>query len=105
MKPLYLFINCGSRYIEEKGVDKYLIFDSMELYSVKLHSIENNSYLKKIHGCFNGIRDKSKVLLKKYNLVFNGIRDKMKKINHDECNYEKGYMNIKFNSDDNLLLN
>ena len=37
--------------------------------------------------------------------VFNGIRDKMKKINDDECKYEKGYMNIKFNSDDNLLLN
>ena len=54
---------------------------------------------------FNGIRDKNKVLLKKYNHVFNGIRDKMKKINDDECKYEKGYMNIKFNSDDNLLLN
>ena len=59
----------------------------MELYSVELHSIENNIYLKKIHGCFNG------------------IRDKIKKINHDECNYEKGYMNIKFNCDDDLLLN
>ena len=52
VNPLYLCINCGSRYVEEKGVDKYLIFDSMELHSVELHSIENNSYLKKIHGCF-----------------------------------------------------
>ena len=47
---------------------------------------------------------KKKVLLKKYN-VFNGIRDKIKEINSDECNYEKDYMKIKFNSDDSLPLN
>ena len=47
---------------------------------------------------------KKKVLLKKYN-VFNGIRDKIKEINSDECDYEKDYMKIKFNSDDSLPLN
>ena len=30
---------------------------------------------------------------------------KEKKIKSDECDYEKDYMKIKFNSDDNLLLN
>ena len=44
------------------------------------------------------------MLLKKYN-VFNGIRDKIKEINSDECDYEKDYMKIKFNSDDSLPLN
>ena len=42
--------------------------------------------------------------LKKHNDVFNGIRDKIKKISGDECNYEKYYMKIKFNSDDDLPL-
>ena len=30
---------------------------------------------------------------------------KIKEISKDECDYEKGYMKIKFNSDDYLLLN
>ena len=49
--------------------------------------------------------DENKELLKKYNDVFNGIRNKIKKISGDECDYEKDYMKIKFNSDDNLPLN
>ena len=48
--------------------------------------------------------DKNKELLKKCN-VFNGIRDKIKEITNDDCDYEKDYMKIKFNSDDNLPLN
>ena len=64
MKPLYLCINCGSRYIEEKGVDKYLIFDSMELYSVELHSIENNIYLKKYMDVLMELEIKVKCYLK-----------------------------------------
>ena len=47
---------------------------------------------------------KIKSYLKKYNDVFNGIRDKIKKISGDECDYEKYYMKIKFNSDDDLPL-
>ena len=39
---------------------------------------------------------------KKYNDVFNGIRNKIKKVSGDECDYEKDYMEIKFNSDDDL---
>ena len=56
VNPLYLTISHASGYIEEKGVNKYLIFDSMELHST----------------------DENKELLKKYN-VFSGIRNKIKK--------------------------
>ena len=78
VNPLYLTITHASGYIEEKGVNKYLVFDST---------------------------DENKELLKKYNDVFNGIRNKIKKISGDECDYEKDYMKIKFNSDDDLPLN
>ena len=49
--------------------------------------------------------DQNKELLKKYNNVFNGIRSKIRKISDDECDYEKYYRKIKFNSDDDLPLN
>ena len=74
--PLYLRINHASRYIEEIKENKYLIFDPT---------------------------DENKELLKKYD-VFNEIRDKIKEISNDECDYEKDYMKIKFNSDDYLPL-
>ena len=78
INPLYLNITHANGYIEEKGVNKYIVFDST---------------------------DKNKELLKKYNDVFNGIRDKIKEINSNKCDYEKDYMKIKFNSDDDLPLN
>ena len=78
MNPLYLRITHANGYIEEINENKYLIFDSI---------------------------DENKELLKKYNDVFNGIRNKIKKISGDECDYEKDYMKIKFNSDDELPLN
>ena len=52
VNPLYLTITHASGYIEEKGVNKYLVFNST---------------------------DENKELLKKYNDVFNGIRNKIKK--------------------------
>ena len=83
VNPLYLIIAHTSGYTErssteEKGVNKYFVFNST---------------------------DENKELLKKYSDVFNGIRNKIKKINGDECDYEKDYMKIKFNSDDDLPLN
>ena len=78
LNPLYLCISHANWYIEEKVVNKYLIFDA---------------------------RDENKELLKKYNVVFNGIMDKIKKVSSGECDYEKYYMKIKFNSDNNLPLN
>ena len=80
VNPLYLTIAHTNGYIEEKGVNKYLVFVSMELHST----------------------DETKELLKKYNDVFNGIRSKIKKLSGDECDYEKDYMKIKFNSHDDL---
>ena len=52
VNPLYLTISHARGYIGEKGVNKYLVFDSA---------------------------DENKELLKKYNDVFNGIRNKIKK--------------------------
>ena len=83
VNPLYLRINHTSGYIEEIDENEYLIFDSMELYSI----------------------DEYKELLKKYNNVFNGIMGKIKEVSNDQCDYEKDYMKIKFNSDDSLPLN
>ena len=75
---LYLGITHANGYIEEKDANKYSVFDST---------------------------DKNKELLKKYSDVFNGIRDKIREINNNECDYEKDYMKIKLNSDDDLPLN
>ena len=78
MNPLYLRIIHANGYIEEIHENKYIIFDST---------------------------NENKELLKKYNDVFNGIRDKIKEKSSGECDYEKDYIKIKFNSDDNLQLN
>ena len=62
MNSLYLRVDHVNGYIEEKGINKYLVFNST---------------------------DENKELLKKYNDVFNRIRDKTEEISGDECNYEK----------------
>ena len=67
-----------SGYIEEKGINKYLVFNPT---------------------------DEKKELLKEYNDVFKESRIKIKKISGDECDYERDYMKIKFNSDEDLPLN
>ena len=64
--------------LKKKNGNKYLIFDSV---------------------------DANKKLLKKYNDIWNGIKNKIKEVSDGECDYEKDYMKIKFNSDDNLSLN
>ena len=66
------------QYIEKKNENKYLIFNST---------------------------DESKELLKKYSDVWSGIKNKIDAINSCECDYEKGFMKIKFISDNNLPLN
>ena len=77
MNPLYLLINHASEYINEKGVNKYLIFDST---------------------------NENKELLKQYNKVWDG-KDKIKEVSSGECGYEKDYMKIKVDSEDDLPLN
>ena len=54
VNPLYLIIAQVNGYIEVKGVNKYLVFDST---------------------------DENKELLKKYNDFWNGIRNKIKEVN------------------------
>ena len=69
VNPLYLIIAHANGYIEQKGVNKYLIFDSS---------------------------DENKELLKKYNDVWNGIKNKIEEVNSGKCDYKKDYMNRKF---------
>ena len=64
--------------LREKNGNMYLIFDSA---------------------------DENKELLEKYNDVLNGIKNKIKEVSSGECDYEKDYMKIKFNSNNNLPLN
>ena len=64
--------------ILKKRVNKYLVFDSI---------------------------DENKELLKKCSDVWNGIKDKIKEVGDSECDYEKDYMKIKFNSHNNLPVN
>ena len=77
VNPLYLPISHANGYIEEKGVNKYLIFDS---------------------------KDENKDLVKN-TMMFGMEQKKIEQVSSDECDYEKNYMKIKFNSDDDLLLN
>ena len=49
--------------------------------------------------------DEDKELLKKYSNVWSGIKNKIKEISVGECDYDKDFMKIKFNSNDDLLLN
>ena len=50
--------------------------------------------------------DSNNEVLKKYAEVWSGIKDQIEKINNGKLeDYEKDYMKIKFNSDDNFPLN
>ena len=71
-------VNHANGYIEEKNGNKYLIFDTT---------------------------DENKELRKSYKDVWNGIKNKIKEISVGKCDYEKDFMKIKFNSDDDLPLN
>ena len=71
-------INRIDGFIEEKNGDKYLNISSTE---------RNNE------------------VLKKYSKVWNGIKDCVKKLNDSELGeYDKDYMKIQFNSDDDTPL-
>ena len=72
---LYLGITRVNGYIEEKDLNKYLVFDST---------------------------DKN---LKKYSDAFNGIMSKIREIDDDWLEYAEDYMKIKFSSNDDLPLN
>ena len=79
VNPLYIIINEVDGSIEEKNGNKYLTFAST---------------------------DKNKKVLEKYTKLWDEIKYDIKTINGGKsAEYEKDYMKIKFNSDDDLPLN
>ena len=78
VKPSYLNIGEVDRCIEENNWNKYLTLVST---------------------------DKSKEVLTKYIEFWDGIKNLISEINDKPDEYEKDFMEIKFNSDDNLPLN
>ena len=79
VNPLYLIIGKVDGYIEYSDGNKYLTFVST---------------------------DKNKKVLKKYTKLRDEIKYHIQTINADKSReYEKDYMKVKFNSDDDLPLN
>ena len=78
VNPLYLMINRIDVFIEEKN-------------GVKCLNISDTG--------------KNSEILKKYNQVFDGIKHHIKKINNNDSKYDKDYMKIKFNTDNDIPLN
>ena len=78
VNPLYLIINRIKGHFEEKDGDKYLIISS-----------ENGDTIQK------------------YPEVFDRLKEIIKKINDSSqtIKYDDNYIKIKFNTDDNILLN
>ena len=84
VNPLYLFISKVDGHIEEKNGSKFLVFDSAELCST----------------------DENKEVLKKYTKLWVGIKNEIETINGGKIGeYDKYFMRIKFDTDDNLPLN
>ena len=80
VNPFYVIIGEADGYIEEKNGNKYLTFTST---------------------------DKNKEVLEIYAKLWDGIKHLIKcnsieKINNKRGEYGKDFINIKFNSDDNL---
>ena len=79
VNPLYLIIGDVDGYVEENNGNKYLTFAST---------------------------NKNKKVLEKYTKLWNEIKYHIQTINADKSGeYEKDYMRIRFNSDDDLPLN
>ena len=79
VNPLYLMINIIDDFTEEKNGGKYLNIS---------------------------LTDRNSEVLKKYSEVWNGIKDCIGKINNSKLgDYDKGFMKIKFNTDDDIILN
>ena len=76
--PLYLMINRIDGFIEEKDGVKYLTISDT---------------------------NKNDEILKKCNKVFDEIKYHIKKINNNDSEYDKDYMKIKFNKDNDIPLN
>ena len=76
VNPLHLLVHRIDGFVEEKEGDKYFNITST---------------------------DRNSQVLKKYSEVWNGIKDCIEKINDSKSGeYDKDYMKIKFNSDDDF---
>ena len=78
VNPLHLIISKAIGHIEENNENKYLVFDSS---------------------------DENKDVFKKYIELWDEIKNKIEIINDDEFKYGKDFMEIKFDSGDDLPLN
>ena len=78
VNPLYLVISEIDGFIKEENCSKYL----------KIALTDSNSEV-----------------LKKYAEIWRGIKDRTLKVNGSVREYDKDYMKIKFDSDDNLPVN
>ena len=84
VNPMHLMTGKVLGHIEENNGNKYLVFDSTQLHST----------------------DGNKEVLKKYTELWDGIKNEIETINGGKKGeYGKGFMKIKFNTDDNLPLN
>ena len=81
---MYLIISEVDWHIKEKKGSKYLVLDSAN---------ENNEVLKKYNELWDGIKNETETI--------NGGKTSK----HSSTEYDKDFMKIKFNSDDNLPLN
>ena len=79
VNPLYLIIGKVDRFIEEKNGSRYLVFNSA---------------------------DENKEVLKEYTELWDEIKNEIKTLNGGkEFKYDKDFMTIKFDSNDDLPLN
>ena len=77
----------------------YLFDDMINITNFDPNLLKINTYL------ILDSTDKNKEILKMYTELWDGIKNLIEKINNKLGKYEKGFMKIKSNSDDNLPLN
>ena len=93
--------------VDKKSYKYIAIYNIAYITIKKIDDCENIYSINPLYLLINHSNDstgENKKLLKKYNDVWSRIRDKIKEMRSGECDYEKDYMKIKFNSDDNLPL-
>ena len=79
----------------------YFIIDEVDVY-IECNSIKENNGNEYLDFAST---DKNKEVLKKYTELWDGIKNLIERVNDKPGKYEKDFMKIKFNSDDNLPLN
>ena len=86
-----------SKYVKINGVNYfYLIFSKVNGY---FEEIYKNKFLKLVPT------NERKEKIKKYEELWSKIRDLIRSITKNSDDYDEKYMKIKFDSDDDLLLN